>query len=52
VGGKQRKGHQELDTVCTKGLLLGSIPKLTREQRSTLSELMLNAGDRIAGSDE
>jgi hypothetical protein len=52
VGGKKRRGHQKLDTVCTRGLLLGSIPKLTRDQRSGLSELMLNAGDRIAGTEE
>ncbi|MBW2275742.1 MAG: hypothetical protein JRG96_20985 [Deltaproteobacteria bacterium] len=52
VGGVKRRGHQQLDTVCTRGLLLGSIPKLSRAQRSTLSELMLNAGERIAGSDE
>jgi hypothetical protein len=52
VGGAQRRGHQKVDTVCTRGLLLGSTPKLSRAQRTTLSELMLNAGERIAGSDE
>jgi hypothetical protein len=51
VGGV-RGGGLQIDTLCTRGLLLGSRDKLSDAQRSLLSELMLDAGDRIIGKDE
>jgi hypothetical protein len=51
VGGI-RGGGLELDTLCMRGLLLGSKEKLTPEQRSMLSQTLLEAGKRIIGRDE
>jgi hypothetical protein len=42
----------ELETICTRALLLGSTQKLSHEQRGKLSAFMLEAGERIAGKDE
>jgi hypothetical protein len=50
--GGDRKGHQEVDTLCTRGLLLGAHDKLSKEARTRLSEVLLQSGDRIAGADE
>lgn len=37
----------EVDTACTRGLLIGSRAKLDRDLRSRISRLMLMAGPRI-----
>lgn len=50
--GTERGNPTSVETVCTRGLLLGSKTKLSAEQRERLSTLMLNAADRIVGSDE
>jgi hypothetical protein len=50
--GGERKGHQEVDTLCTRGLLLGAGDKLSKESRTRLSEILLQSGERIAGTDE
>lgn len=52
VGGKKRKNSRGVDTLCTRGLMLGSRAKLSAELRSQLSTLMLEAGDRVVRSDE
>jgi hypothetical protein len=50
--GGDRKGHQEVDTLCTRGLLLGVTDKLSKDVRTRLSETLLQSGDRIARADE
>lgn len=50
--GGDRKGHQEVDTLCTRGLLLGAPDKLSKQARTRLSEILLQSGERIAGSDQ
>jgi hypothetical protein len=52
VGKKERGGRPELETICTRALLLGSRDKLDHELRARLAALMLEAGESIAGSDE
>ena len=52
VGGKKRQSHIEVDTLCTRGLMLGSRSKLGPEMRSRLSTLMMEAASRIVGADE
>jgi hypothetical protein len=52
VGGKKRGNNLGIDTLCTRGLMLGSKAKLSAELRSQLSTLMLEAGDRVVRADE
>jgi len=49
VGGRQRPESIEVETLCTRGLLLASKSKLSREARSRLSRMMLQSGDEIIG---
>lgn len=51
VGGVRGTGL-EIDTLCTRGLLLAVKDKLTLEQRTLLSETLLTAGEGIIGRDE
>jgi len=50
VGGLQRSA--EIDTICTRGLLLVSTEKLSKDLRSQLSTLMLESASKIIGFDE
>lgn len=52
AGGKQRRNNIEVETLCTRGLMLGSKHKMSRERRGQLSTLMLEARDRIVLEDE
>lgn len=50
--GTERPNPTSVETVCTRGLMLGSKRKLNTEQRERLSTLMLEAAERIVGVDE
>jgi TRAP-type uncharacterized transport system substrate-binding protein len=50
VGGLQRSA--EIDTMCTRGLMLASKEKLSKDLRSQLSTLMLESAAKIIGFDE
>jgi len=50
--GKERSAPLAVETLCTRGLMLGAKGKLTTEQRERLSTLMLDAANRIVGADE
>ena len=52
VGRKESERHLEVDTLCTRGLLLGAKAKLSKELRSQLVAVMLESGDHIVGTDE
>jgi len=52
VGPESSRHHQEVETLCTRALLLGSEDKIGRELRGRLSKVLLSAGSRIAGKDE
>jgi hypothetical protein len=52
VGGKKATRRQEVDTFCTRALLLGSRTKLDHETRDILSRVMMEKRQQIAGSDE
>jgi len=52
VGGTSDLPSLEVDTLCTRGLMLASKEKLDKDLRSQLSELMLESADKIIGSDE
>ncbi len=52
LGGKRRKDGVTLETLCTRGMILGSKQKLNYDLRSRLSTLMVEAGERIVGQDE
>jgi hypothetical protein len=52
VGPESSRYHQEIETLCTRALLLGSADKLDRELRGRLSKVLLTSGERIAGDDE
>ena len=52
AGGKADPRHVEVETLCTRGLLLGSREKLSDELRGRLAQIMLEAGERVAGKDE
>lgn len=49
VGPEKSRRHQEIETLCTRALLLGSADKLERELRGRLSQVLLERGDQIAG---
>lgn len=49
VGGRERPESIEVETLCTRGLLLASKSKLSRDARSTLSRMMLQSGDEVIG---
>jgi len=49
VGGSKRPNSIEVDTLCTRGLLLASTSKLSREARSRLSRMMLESGSEVIG---
>jgi hypothetical protein len=52
VGGKSNRRSVEIDTLCTRGLMLASKKKLAKDLRSHLSALMLKSSPKIIGSDE
>ncbi len=52
VGGSGSKDGVEIDTLCTRSLLLASKDKLDRDERSRLSRLMLEAGAEVIGGDD
>jgi TRAP-type uncharacterized transport system substrate-binding protein len=52
VGGSEAKDGLEVETLCTRSLLLASKAKLSREVRSRLSLLMLEAGAVVIGQDD
>jgi len=52
VGDKKATRRQEVETFCTRALLLGSRTKLGHETRDTLSRVMMEKRQEIAGSDE
>jgi hypothetical protein len=52
VGGKRDRRSLEIDTLCTRGLMLASKGKLGKDLRSQLSALMLKSAAKIIGSDE
>jgi hypothetical protein len=52
VGGKSDPRSVEIDTLCTRGLMLASKEKLDKDFRSELSSLMLKSAAKIIGSDE
>lgn len=52
VGGKKARLRQEVETFCTRAMLLGSRTKFDHETREALSKMMMEMGEEIAGSDE
>jgi hypothetical protein len=52
VGGRERPESIEIETLCTRGLLLASKSKLSRDARSNLSRMMLQSGDEVIGKTE
>ncbi len=52
VGGSSNKQNVEVDTLCTRGLILASKRKLGYQLRTQISEMMVEMGDSIVGSDE
>jgi len=52
VGGSERPESIEVETLCTRGLLLASKSKLSRDARSKLSRMMLQSGDEVIGKIE
>ena len=52
VGGPKSSLSQDVETFCTRALLLGSRTKFDHETRETLSRVMMEMGEKIAGSDE
>ena len=52
VGGSARPESIKVETLCTRGLLLASKSKLSREARSSLSRMMLQSGEEIIGKTE
>ena len=52
VGGSARPESIKVETLCTRGLLLASKSKLSRDTRSRLSRTMLQSGDEIIGKTE
>jgi hypothetical protein len=49
VGGRERPEAIEVETLCTRGLLLASTSKLGRDARAGLSRMMLQSGEEIIG---
>jgi hypothetical protein len=49
LGGRERPESIEVETLCTRGLLLASESKLGRDARSALSRMMLQSGDEVIG---
>lgn len=49
VGGRERPKSIAVETLCTRGLLLASKSKLSRDARSTLSRMMLQSGAEVIG---
>jgi TRAP-type uncharacterized transport system substrate-binding protein len=49
IGGSEESAALEVDTICTRSLLLASKAKLDREMRSQLSHVMLNSSKSIIG---
>ncbi len=52
VGGTSDHRSLEVDTLCTRGLMLASKEKLDKDLRSQLSALMLESAGKIIGSDQ
>ena len=52
VGGRSNQYSLEVDTLCTRALMLGSKEKLDKDLRSHLSALMLESAGKIIGADE
>jgi len=51
VGGISDRHPLEVDTLCTRGLMLASKKKLSKALRSQFSAVMLKSSDKIIGSD-
>jgi hypothetical protein len=49
IGGRERPNGIEVETLCTRGLLLASTSKLDAEMLSRLSRAMLDSGPQIIG---
>jgi hypothetical protein len=52
VGGRSDQRSLEIDTLCTRGIMLASKEKLDKDLRSQLSALMLESAGKIIGSDQ
>lgn len=52
IGGKDRRGATKVETLCTRGLMLGNKDKLSKERRGQLATAMLEQGSGIIGEDE
>jgi hypothetical protein len=52
IGNTKGPGALNVDTICTRGLLLASKRKLSREVRSMLSAVMLESSASVIGEDE
>ncbi len=52
VGGSRRTKTLDVQTLCTRGMMLGSRSKLSKDLRSRLSNAMLEYGERIIKQDE
>ena len=42
----------EVETLCTRGLMLAAKAKLSKDVRSQLSQVMLESAEQIVGKDE
>jgi hypothetical protein len=52
IGNTSGANALNVDTICTRGLLLASKRKLSREIRSKLSALMLESSETVIGDDK
>ena len=52
LGGKGRRSPMEVETLCTRGLMLAAKAKLSKDMRSQLSHVMLESAEKIVGKDE
>ena len=52
IGNTTGTNALDVETICTRGLLLASKRKLSREIRSKLSALMLQSSETVIGDDK
>lgn len=52
LGGKSRKEPIEVETLCTRGLMLAAKSKLSADLRGLLAKVMLEESGDIVGADE
>ena len=52
LGGKSRKQPIEVETLCTRGLMLAAKSKLSADLRGLLAKVMLEESGDIVGADE